>query len=58
VEALAGVVDRYVLVCSKDVYLAHGRLHRTEPGPHQAVPLNRRKRAANAAGIRSHRRNR
>jgi nucleoside-diphosphate-sugar epimerase len=39
VEALAGVVDRYVLVCSKDVYLAYGRLHRTEPGPHQAVPL-------------------
>ena len=39
VDALTGVVDRYVLVSSIDVYLAYGRLHLTEPGPHVAVPI-------------------
>jgi nucleoside-diphosphate-sugar epimerase len=39
VDALTGMVNRYVLVSSKDVYLAYGRLHLTEPGPHQAVPI-------------------
>ena len=37
VDALTGVVDRYVLVSSMDVYIAYGRLHRTEPGPHQPL---------------------
>jgi nucleoside-diphosphate-sugar epimerase len=39
VDALSGVVDRYVLVSSMDVYIAYGRLHRTEPGPYQSLPL-------------------
>lgn len=39
IDALTGVVDRYVLVSSMDVYLAYGRLHRTEPGPYQQTPL-------------------
>jgi nucleoside-diphosphate-sugar epimerase len=39
VDALTGVIDRYVLVSSMGVYLAYGRLHRTEPGPHQSLPL-------------------
>jgi hypothetical protein len=38
-KALTGVVDRYVLVSSMDVYIAYGRLHRTELGPHQPLPI-------------------
>jgi nucleoside-diphosphate-sugar epimerase len=40
VDALTGVIGRYVLVSSMDVYIAYGRLHRTEPGPLQPVPIN------------------
>lgn len=39
VGALTGVVDRYVLVSSMDVYVAYGRLHRTELGPPQPLPI-------------------
>jgi len=39
VDALTGVVDRYVLVSSMDVYVAYGRLHRTELGPPQPLPI-------------------
>jgi nucleoside-diphosphate-sugar epimerase len=38
VDALTGVVDRYVLVSSMDVYMAYGRLHKTEPGPYPESP--------------------
>ena len=40
VSALTGVVDRYVLLSSMDVYVAYGRLHRTELGPLQPMPMN------------------
>ena len=40
VEALTGVMDRYVLVSSMDVYVAYGRLHRTELGPPQPLPIS------------------
>lgn len=40
VDALTGLVSRYVLVSSKDVYLAYGRLHRTEPGPLVKSPID------------------
>jgi nucleoside-diphosphate-sugar epimerase len=39
VDALTGVVDRYVLVSSMDVYVAYVRLHRTELGPPQPLPI-------------------
>jgi nucleoside-diphosphate-sugar epimerase len=39
VDALTGVIDRYVIVSSMDVYLSYGRLHRTEPGPHLEMPI-------------------
>ena len=39
VEALTGVADRYVLVSSMDVYIAYGRLHRTELGQPQPLPI-------------------
>lgn len=40
VDALTGLVDRYVLTSSMDVYMAYGRLHRTEPGRYQPVPIS------------------
>lgn len=39
VETFRGVAQRLVVVSSADVYLAFGRIHRTEPGPPQALPL-------------------
>ena len=39
VGAFAGVAERSVVVSSADVYRAFGRLHRTEPGPPDPVPL-------------------
>ena len=39
VDALTGVVDRYLLVSSMDVYIAYGRLHRTEMGAPQPLPI-------------------
>lgn len=40
VNALTGVVKRYVLVSSMDVYVVYGRIHRTEPGPPQPMPVD------------------
>ena len=40
ITALAGRVNRYVLVSSLDVYRAYGVFHRTEPGPAQAMPVD------------------
>lgn len=37
---LTGRCERYVLVSSMDVYRAYGILHRTEPGPHQLMPVS------------------
>jgi nucleoside-diphosphate-sugar epimerase len=37
VATLTGVIARYVLVSSMDVYMAYGRLHRTELGPYQEM---------------------
>jgi nucleoside-diphosphate-sugar epimerase len=34
-----GVADRAVVASSADVYRAYGRLHRTEPGPPEPLPL-------------------
>ncbi len=39
VDCLTGIVDRYVLLSSKDVYISYGRIHRTEPGPPQPMPI-------------------
>jgi nucleoside-diphosphate-sugar epimerase len=36
----AGVARRAIVVSSADVYRAFGRLHRTEPGPPDPVPLS------------------
>lgn len=38
-KACQGVVSRVVALSSIDVYLAYGRIHRTEPGPLQPTPL-------------------
>lgn len=40
VESLAGIASRAVVISSIDVYRAYGRLHRTEPGPADPVPLD------------------
>ncbi len=40
IAALTGVVRRYVLTSSIDVYMAYGRLHATEPGPRQEMPVD------------------
>jgi len=39
IRTLAGVASRAVAVSSADVYLAFGRLRRSEPGPPEPVPL-------------------
>src|SRR6266542_4153780 len=39
VRAFGGVARRVVAISSIDVYRAYGRLHRTEPGPPDPVPL-------------------
>lgn len=38
-EAFTGIAKRIVAISSQDVYRAFGRLHRSEPGPPEAVPL-------------------
>ncbi len=38
-SSMQGVTPRLVIVSSADVYRAYGRLHRTEPGPADPVPL-------------------
>lgn len=40
VDCLAGGVKRYVLLSSMDVYMVYGRIHRTEPGPPQPMPVD------------------
>ena len=40
IGAIDGLADRYVVVSSGDVYRAYGVLHRTEPGPLQAMPVD------------------
>jgi len=40
VHALSGIVPRTLVISSIDVYRAYGRLHRTEPGPPDEVPLS------------------
>lgn len=40
IQAAAGIVPRALVVSSIDVYRAYGRLHRTEPGPPDRVPLD------------------
>src|SRR5438105_4549564 len=37
--AFRGIAGRVVSISSQDVYLAHGRLLRTEPGPPEQMPL-------------------
>jgi nucleoside-diphosphate-sugar epimerase len=37
--AFAGLARRVVAISSMDVYRAYGRMHRTEPGPPDSVPL-------------------
>lgn len=39
VEACGGLVPRAVMISSADVYRAYGRLHNSEPGPIEPVPL-------------------
>lgn len=39
VDSVSGVAGRLVAVSSQDVYRAHGRLLRTEPGPPDPMPL-------------------
>jgi nucleoside-diphosphate-sugar epimerase len=39
IHDFTGVARRAVVVSSADVYLAFGRIHRTEPGPPVALPL-------------------
>ena len=39
IEALSGISGRIVGLSSIDVYAAYGRIHLTEPGPLQSVPL-------------------
>jgi len=38
-EAFHGIVERVVVISSIDVYLAYGRLWKSEPGPVQPTPL-------------------
>jgi len=40
VEGISGIVPRAVIISSIDVYRAYGRLHGTEPGPPDQVPLS------------------
>ena len=39
IQTLSGVTGRVVGLSSIDVYAAYGRIHRTEPGPLQQLPL-------------------
>ncbi len=39
VDALTGVIERYVLVSSMDVYRVYGLINNTEPGPPQPMPV-------------------
>jgi len=39
VNAIRGVAERLVTVSSMDVYRAYGRIHGTEPGPLEPLPL-------------------
>jgi nucleoside-diphosphate-sugar epimerase len=39
-QTMAGIVPRAVVISSIDVYRAYGRLHRTEPGEPDPVPLS------------------
>jgi nucleoside-diphosphate-sugar epimerase len=39
VSLMKGLARRVVVISSADVYLAFGRLHQTEPGPLQPMPL-------------------
>lgn len=39
VQACRGIVRRAVMISSVDVYRAYGRLHGSEPGPPEPVPL-------------------
>jgi nucleoside-diphosphate-sugar epimerase len=39
VATFRGMTGRAVVISSADVYLAYGRLHHTEPGPLEPVPL-------------------
>jgi nucleoside-diphosphate-sugar epimerase len=39
VSTFSGIAGRAVVISSADVYLAYGRLHHTEPGPVERVPL-------------------
>jgi nucleoside-diphosphate-sugar epimerase len=41
-SAISGIVPRAVVISSIDVYRAYGRLHRTEPGIPDEVPLDER----------------
>lgn len=43
-ETFRGIVPRAVVLSSCDVYLAFGRLHRTERGPPQPMPLTEESR--------------
>ncbi len=38
-RVLAGITHRIVAISSADVYRAYGRLHRSEPGPIEPMPL-------------------
>lgn len=49
-ETMSGVTPRIVALSSADVYLAYGRLHRTESGPAVPVPLNEDSSLRNALG--------
>ncbi len=40
IGACKGIASRAIALSSIDVYLAYGRIHRTEPGPIQATPLS------------------
>ena len=40
IDAIDGLCERYILISSGDVYRAYGVLHRTEPGPLQAMPVD------------------
>jgi nucleoside-diphosphate-sugar epimerase len=40
VSTFQGLCGRAVVISSADVYLAYGRLHGTEPGPPEPVPLH------------------
>ncbi len=38
-DAFRGIAGRAIVISSADVYLAYGRLHGTEPGPLEPMPL-------------------